>query len=311
MGQIPSVFSQSFPPKSRFTFNDIPDLSGKVIIVTGANTGIGKETVKALLTHDAKVYVAARSEEKAHRAIQDLLEATGKEAHFLKLDLSDLQSIKAAAEEFTSKEKELHVLFNNAGVMWPPHELLTADGYDLQFGTNVLGHFYFTKLLLPILISTAKSSPDGHVRVVNSSSMGHIQGRLDFNTFRDGPARKRTNTYALYYQSKFGNVVYATELARRYGDDGIISTSLNPGIIASDLTRYLNPVARFFVPLVLHSVSHGALTQLWAGTSAEAVTFNGMYLIPWARIGEPRPDTQDPEMGKALWTWLEEQVERV
>jgi NAD(P)-dependent dehydrogenase (short-subunit alcohol dehydrogenase family) len=115
----------------------------------------------------------------------------------------------------------------------------------------------------------------------------------------------------LYYQSKFGNVVYATELARRYGDDGIVSTSLNPGNIATDLIRYLNPLAKLLAPLVLHNVSYGALTQLWAGTSAEAVTFKGEYLIPWARVGKPHPDTQDPETGKALWTWLEEQVEGI
>jgi len=175
MGNLFSIIAESFPPHPIFTVDDIPDLSGQIIIVTGGNTGIGKETVKELLNHDAKVYLAARNQEKAFAAIKELSEVTGKEAIFLKLDLSDLKGIKAAAEEFLSKETQLHVLFNNAGVMVPPVEQLTADGYDLQFGTNVLGHFYFTKLLLPTLIATAKTSSDGKARVVNTSSLGHIQ----------------------------------------------------------------------------------------------------------------------------------------
>jgi len=143
MGLVLSYLISSFPPASHFTVKDIPDLSGKVIIVTGANTGIGKETAKALLSHNAKVYIAARSKEKAEQAIADLKDQTGKEAIFLKLDLSDLNSVKAAAEEFQSQEKALHVLFNNAGVMMPPMDQLTTQGYDLQIGTNTLGPFYF------------------------------------------------------------------------------------------------------------------------------------------------------------------------
>ncbi|KAG6808463.1 hypothetical protein H0H92_004035, partial [Tricholoma furcatifolium] len=187
--------------KSAFSVDDIPDLAGRVMIVTGANTG--KETAKALLAHNAKVYIAARNKEKTEAAIEDLKAATGKEAIFLKVDLADLPSIKAGAEEFLSKEKELHVLFNNGGVMIPPIELLTEQGYDLQFGTNVLGHFYLTKLLLPALLAGAKSSSDGKARVVNTSSSAHMSGALDFNTFKDSPKRKKTASFTLYAQSKF------------------------------------------------------------------------------------------------------------
>lgn len=135
--------------------------------------------------------------------------------------------------------------------MIPPVQQITTDGYDLQFGTNVLGHFYFTKLLLPALLAGAKTSRDGHARVVNTSSSMHLAAGLDFNTFKDGPARKAAGTQKLYSQSKNvshpadclrprfdfaqGNVVFATELARRYGDQGIVSTSLNPG-------RWLTPI---------------------------------------------------------------------
>ncbi|KAG1743182.1 uncharacterized protein EDB91DRAFT_1236724 [Suillus paluster] len=311
MGSHLSVLGQSFPPKPNFRVDDIPDLTGKVIIVTGANTGIGKETVKALLAHNAKVYVAARSEEKADVAIKDLKGSTGKEAIFLKLDLGDLKSVKSAAEEYLSKETKLDVLFNSAGVMFPPKDLLTNDGYDLQFGTNVLGHFYFTKLLLPTLIATAKSAPDGKARVITTSSSAHVLSGLTFSTFKDGPARKKLSTADLYGQSKNGNVVQALELARRYGSEGIVSIPLNPGNIKTDLARHMPSFLRSILNLFLYDVEHGALTQLYAGTAPEAVELNGKYLVPWARLGPTRKDARDPKIGEALWEWLEEQVKDI
>jgi len=195
--------------------------------------------------------------------------------------------------------------------MAPPIEQVTADGYDLQFGTNVLGHFYFTKLLLPTLIATAKTVPDGKARVVNTSSIAHVMDGLNFNTFKDSPARRKLNGQTLYHQSKRGNVVFATELARRYGDQGIVSTSLNPGGIRTDLHRHWSSFGRFMLNPILYEPLLGALTQLWAGTSPEGASMNGKYLRPWARVGAAHPDSQDPELGKQLWTWLEEQVEKV
>ncbi|KIY46676.1 NAD(P)-binding protein [Fistulina hepatica ATCC 64428] len=307
-----TVFGQVFPCPSKWKTDDVPDLAGKVIIVTGGNAGIGKETVKALLEHNAKVYLAARSEDKAREAVRELYDATGKEAIFLQLDLSDLKSVKAAVTAFCSQEKELHVLFNNAGVMNTPKDMITKDGYDLQFGTNVLGHFYFTKLLLPTLLSTAKSSPEKHVRVVNLSSLAHMVGNLDFATFKDGPARRRKTSEELYFQSKFGNVVFSSELARRYGAEGIVSTSLNPGNLRSDLWKHMNPWLMMLGKLFLYPVvPYGALTQLYAGTAPEAARFNGKYLVPWARLGTPKREALDPTLGKQLWEWAEEQVANI
>ncbi|KAG2034533.1 hypothetical protein BDR03DRAFT_924035 [Suillus americanus] len=311
MGNHLSLLGQSFPSKSSFHVNDIPDLTGKVMIVTGANTGIGKETAKTLLIHNAKVYVAARSQEKADVAIKDLKNSTGKEALFLKLDLADLKSVKASVEEYLSKETKLDVLFNSAGVMFPPKEWLTVDGYDLQFGTNVLGHFYFTKLLLPTLIATAKSAPDGKARVITTSSSAHVLNGLTFSAFKDSPARKKMSTAQLYGQSKTGNVVQAFELARRYSSEGIVSIPLNPGNIKTDLARHMPSFLRSILNLFLYDVEHGALTQLYAGTVPEAVELNGKYLVPWARVGPTRQDARDPKIGEALWEWLEEQVKDI
>ncbi|KAJ7823018.1 hypothetical protein B0H13DRAFT_2215759 [Mycena leptocephala] len=321
------IVSQSFPPKTKFTANDVPDLAGKVCIVTGGNSGVGKETIRVLLNHNAKVYMASRSQTKAEAAIKELKEQTGKDALFLKLDLGDLKTIKISAAEFLSKEPELHILFNNGGVMMPPVEDRTADGYDLQFGTNVLGPFCFTKLLLPALLAGAKSSPDGKARVVNTSSGMHLTNRLDFKIILDDKKRTKAGAQSLYALSKFVGalnlqrrqvdstqalVAYSAELARRYGDQNLVVTSLHPGVIKTDLHRHmtgaLGSVINLMEKTVLHDVSYGALTQLYAGTTVEGAQLNGKYLIPWARIGKPHPGSQDPKLGSELWDWMEEQI---
>ncbi|KAF8885699.1 NAD(P)-binding protein [Gymnopilus junonius] len=313
MGVVASLISQSFPPKSKFSVDDIPDLTGKVIIVTGAGTGIGKETAKALLAHNAKVYIAARNQEKAEATIKQLKEETKNEPIFLKLDLGDLKSIKASAEEFLSKESELHVLFNNAGVMIPPIGDVTKQGYDLQFGTNTLGPFYFTTLLLPALIAGAKSSTDGKARVVNtSSSAAYFTDKIDFNTLKDTPARKKLSPATLYSQSKLGNVFFSNELGRRYGDQGIVSTSLNPGNIKSELQRHMSRLEHLIVDRILYATPYGALTQLCAGTLPQGVDLNGKFLIPWARVGIPPKVTEkNTKLGEELWAWFEDQVANV
>ncbi|KAF8176145.1 NAD(P)-binding protein [Mycena galopus ATCC 62051] len=310
MGVIISGLQQSFPPKSKFSVDDIPDLAGQVIIVTGGNSGIGKETVKALLQHNAKVYVAARSPENAKAAIDDLKSQTGKQAEFLQLDLADLHSIKRAAREFNEKETQLHVLFNNGGVMAPPIEQVTAQNYDLQFGTNVLGEtFLFHHAAAPD--AHCHRHPESPARVINTSSMASelSSRKINFNTLKDGPARKRMGTNNLYAQSKFGNVSFSNELFRRYGDQGIMSVALNPGNLKSGLQRHLAGLQAIIVNSILYPAPFGALTQLWAGTTDEGKTFGGKYLIPWARVGTSA--STDTAAEKALWTWCEEQVAEI
>ncbi|TFK32879.1 hypothetical protein BDQ12DRAFT_739138 [Crucibulum laeve] len=307
-----AVVQQSFPSKPEWSTDQIPDLTGKVVIVTGGNTGIGKETVKVLLQHNAKVYLAARNEKKAIQAIRDLKNETGKEAYFLQLDLADLKVVKAAAEEFLSKENDLHILFNNGGVMTAPVPMITAQGYDLQFGTNVLGHFYFTQLLLPALLSGAKTSSDGTARVVNTASAAQeFINHIDFNTLKDGPARRKKLTHTLYAESKLATVIFTNELARRYGSQGIISTSMNPGNIVSELQRHLDIVGRALSHYLLYPTPYGALTQLYAGTSPEGKHLNGKYLVPFARVGKSPPAGEDTELGAELWRWMEAEVQNI
>ncbi|CAE6454351.1 unnamed protein product [Rhizoctonia solani] len=308
-----NTFSQAFPPKSLFSVEQIPDLAGQVIVVTGHVLNN-----MALLNKNAKVYLAARSKSRADDAIEWLkTETNGKAPIFLKLDLSSLDSVRKAAEEFKSKEQELHVLFNNAGVLMPPVEQRTANGYDLQFGTNVLGHYFFTILLLPTLIHTAKNSPlaHGHARVINtSSSMVYFvpQEGIAWETLGTDmssiAACKKLGANGLYAQSKLGNVLFSNELARRYADRGIMSSSLNPGNLQTDLLRHLPWLFSKVINLALYPASYGALTQLWSGTSPDGQSHNGKFLIPWARVGDAGPSSHDGKLAEKLWNWLEEQV---
>ncbi|KAI9462833.1 NAD-P-binding protein [Lactarius psammicola] len=313
------ILSQFLPPKPTWTSADVIDQTGKTVIVTGGNGGIGRETARVLLSKGARVYIATRSEEKSQKAIEELKKETGKDSiFFLKLDLADLVSIKAAAAEYISKETELHTLYNNGGVMYTPIDHVTTQGFDMQFGTNVLGHFYLTKLLLPVLTATAKKTPAGTVRVVNVSSIGHQYGApegIRWSTIAPGndslEARKKLGTTKLYGQSKLGNILFSNEFARRYGAEGIVSTSLHPGGINTDLSRHTSSLLQRFGRIITYDVSYGAITSLYAGTAPAASEFNGKYLTAWARVAVPNKKALDAELAKKLWEWCEEQVKDI
>ncbi|KAF7288179.1 NAD-binding protein [Mycena chlorophos] len=287
------LWTQFFPPRSKFSVDDIPDLSGQVAIVTGGNSGVGWETVKALLAHNAEVYVAARSKSRATEAIDTLEAATGKRAQFLQLDLADLASVKASAEDFLRRETRLDMLFNNGGVMVPPLDQLTVQGYDLQFGTNVLGHFYFTQLLIPLMISTAKETKKTG-RILNTSSVAAHQ------------FGQRNISYDTV--SKFGNILLSNELQRRYGGEGIMSVSMHPGNLKTELGRHAGHIIKIIQAIITYPQPLGALTQLWAGTTDEGAKLGGKFLYPWARVGEMPAIAPGAE--EQLWSWCEDQVEQ-
>ncbi|KZV75978.1 NAD-P-binding protein [Peniophora sp. CONT] len=303
MGQHLSLLDQWFPPRPRWSVADIPDLTGKVALVTGGNAGIGRELVKQLLTRNATVYLAARSETKAMLAINELEVETGHRARFVQLDLADISAVRAAAAGFLAKENELHFLFANGGVMWPAQKELTADGLDLQFGTNVAGHYALIKLLLPALRAASKTTDKARVAV--TSSMAAYLGTLRFGSFEAGEMRDKMTTYELYAQSKHGSVVLAKELTRRYGDV-LTVTSCNPGNLRTELQRNVPQPLRWLLQYgLLYPVPYGALTPLYAGVAPETADANGKFFVPWARTGECRPEASDPEAGAKLWSWLE------
>ncbi|KIJ40138.1 hypothetical protein M422DRAFT_230313 [Sphaerobolus stellatus SS14] len=313
--------SQFLPPASTFApERDIPDLKGKVVIVTGGNSGVGYETVKQLLLKDAKVYLAGRNPQKCKAAVKRLKEETkGKEPVFLRLDLADLKSVRKAAEEFMSKEERLDVLFNNAGVMMPRNEMLTAQGYDIQFGTNVLGHYFFTILLMPALEKSTKHY-GVKARIVNTSSIANHAAPgptgINWRTLKGGEERDKVlnstwlpfkSELMLYGASKIGSIFLSNILVRYYGDI-VASCSLNPGGIRTELYQHLSYLNRLSVTLFLYPPTLGALTQLWAGTTATLDEMNGNYFQPWARPGTPDPRAANEQTQDELKVWLEEQV---
>ncbi|KAG9622101.1 oxidoreductase, partial [Aureobasidium melanogenum] len=192
---------KSFDPEK-----DTPDLSGKVIIVTGGNTGLGKESVLQFAKHNpSQIYLAARTESKARSAIEDIKsQVPDAKVEFLSLDLSDFDSVKAAADSFKQKEQRLDILLNNAGIMSVPYST-TKQGYEIQFGTNHMGHALLTKLLMPVLLKTAED-PKADVRVVSLSSEGHQLAR-GCGILYDQAAAETYGTWSRYGSAKLANIL--------------------------------------------------------------------------------------------------------
>jgi retinol dehydrogenase 12 len=198
--------------------------------VTGGNAGVGRELSRILYGANATVYLACRSESKARQAIKEMQQAAPDSKGRLEvvvLDLSDLTTIKPAVESFLSRENKLHVLFNNAGVMIPPEGQKTAQGYDMQLGTNCVGPFLLTQLLTPMLVQTAKTEPANTVRVVWLSSMAadlySPKHGVDMSNIRGKDFIKKGAPMQTYAISKAGNCLYAIEYSRRHKSDGIVS----------------------------------------------------------------------------------------
>lgn len=285
---------------------------------------MGKELARILYTKNAKVYIAARSEEKATQAIEDIKRAAPESRgalFFLRLDLADLTTIKPTVQKFLQQESKLHVLFNNAGVMKPDEGAASAQGYELQLGVNNVGTFLFTKLLTPILAATAKTERPGTVRVVWVSSSaaeaplspkgGVVMDNLDYH--------KDMGWLAKYAISKAGNYLHGSEFAKRHRADGIVSVSLNPGNLNSDLWRnQSNVTAKLLQWFVLHPVILGAYTELFAGLSDDVtMEKTGGWIVPWGRFMSIRKDLQEATKTKAegglgtageFWEWSEKQV---
>ena len=218
-------------------------LDGKIVIVTGANTGIGKETVKDFVNRGATVIMACRSLSRGEKAADDIKSATGNSDRVIlrQLDLGSLKSVRAFAKGFLEEFSKLHILVNNAGVMFCPYTL-TEDGFEQTFGVNHLGHFALTNLLLPRM---KESGPGG--RIVNVSSNGHIL----IPYFNMNDLLWKSNGYSstkAYGQSKLCNILFTKELHRRLISEGIYSFALHPGVVSTELLRH-SKLLSFFLPV--------------------------------------------------------------
>jgi len=312
----------SAPP---LTEHNLPDQDGKVHIVTGGYAGVGHELVNILYARNATVYSAGRSLEKGRKSIESIKaahpESKGK-LEFLFLDLSDQSTIKKSAEGFMSKEQRLDVLTNNAGVMTPPKGSKDAHGHELRMGTNCIGPWLFTQCLLPVLKKTAASSPAGSVRVTWAGSLAtDLSPKGGVTIEDDGSAKVHDTPGTDYGQTKAGNYFLATETARRYGKDGIVSVAWNPGNLRSELQRHMSLGAIgawIFDKTLLYPPVMGAYTELYAACSQDITPAqNGCFVVPWGRIEVLRPDvvagSKTPSEGgtgqaEKFWEWCEKET---
>jgi retinol dehydrogenase-12 len=264
---------------------------GRTVMVTGANTGIGRATALALAGQGWRVYVAARSSAKGEAAVTAIRAASGsRSVWFLPLDLADLASVRACADTFLGRAEPLHVLVNNAGVAG--RRGLTRQGFELTFGVNHLGHFALTAALLGRLTAS------GPARVVTVSSAAHYSAPgIDFGALRR-PARGITGLRA-YAVAKLCNVLFAQELARRTAGTGVYSYVLHPGLVASDIWRRVPWPVRPLVTRRMLTVEQGAATSLYCATSAEVAADSGLFYDSCARR-EPSP-AATPELAGQLW----------
>jgi retinol dehydrogenase 12 len=270
--------------------NEAAVLAGRTFLVTGGNTGIGLATAHVLARRGARVHLACRSAEKGEAAVARVVAETGNpNISFLRLDLSDLSSVRQSAQEFLASGEPLHVLINNAGVAG--QRGLTKDGFELMFGVNHLGHFALTMELLDCL---AKNK----ARVVNVASDAHFQAKgIDF-----GAVRRRTRAITgmpEYAVSKLCNVLFTQELARRMAGTGVSSYSLHPGVVASDIWRRVPWPVRPLVTRRMLDVDDGAQTSLYCATSPEVAQDSGLYYDS-CQAAAPSP-VATPDLGERLW----------
>jgi NAD(P)-dependent dehydrogenase (short-subunit alcohol dehydrogenase family) len=265
------------------------DLEGRVVFITGANTGIGRAAAVALAKRGAKLYLAGRSEER-HAEVLAELRGVGQSGTYLPLDLGDLSSVRACAEKFLALEEPLHVLINNAGLAGPG--TLTVDGFERTFGVNHLGPFLLTELLLERLKSSAPS------RIVNVASKGHYRAeKIDWDAVKK-PTKSATGLDE-YQVSKLCNVLYAKELAARLEGTGVTTYSLHPGVIASDVWRQVPWGFRQLMTMFMKSNEEGAATTLHCATSEAAGKQSGLYYDE-CKVKEPSSLAMDAELANEL-----------
>jgi NAD(P)-dependent dehydrogenase (short-subunit alcohol dehydrogenase family) len=247
----------------------VGDLDSRTFLVTGANTGIGKETVRALAGRGARVLLACRSEQRGRAALEEIAARTGNgRLELVVLDLGDLASVRACAQAVLARDEPLHVLINNAGLAG--RRGMTTSGFEIMFGTNHVGPFLLTSLLLDRLRDSAPA------RIVNVASGAHYGAAgIDFEAVRK-PTRTITGMRE-YSVSKLANVLHAQELARRLEDTGVATYSLHPGVIASDIWRRVPWPARAVMKRRMDTPEHGARTSLYCATAPELANQSGLY----------------------------------
>ncbi|KAJ5380111.1 uncharacterized protein N7496_002539 [Penicillium cataractarum] len=298
--------SVSFSPAK-----DIPSLEGKVILVTGGNNGLGKQSLLAFAHHNpSEIWLAARNLSKASVAADEIKRMVPKTSvRVLELDLASFHSIKAAANIFLSQANRLDILMLNAGIMSTPHDL-TEDGYEIQFGTNHMGHALLTKLILPVLNKTAQQA-DADVRIVVLSSSAHRYPPTGGFVPDSVKVPDALPAEALYGQSKLANLLYVRQLAEHYPQFTI--AAIHPGVVQTSLFRGATGTSSFvravtwLVEMSGTSVEKGVFNQLWASVSKDVRS--GEYYEPVGVTNMAGFYGKDDKLAKKLWDWTEKELE--
>jgi NAD(P)-dependent dehydrogenase (short-subunit alcohol dehydrogenase family) len=302
----------------KWTAGQIPSQTGRTALVTGANSGIGYQAALELARHGAHVLLGCRNEAKGRAALGRLqreargANAEGASAEVVELDMASLASIRAFAAAFLARGIVLDLLINNAGVMALPTRELTEDGFERQFGTNHLGHFALTGLLLPALL--AAPAP----RVVTVASLAHRDGKIEFDNLQ---SERRYKPWEAYGASKLANILFAKELDRRAraAHSRLLSLAVHPGVSTTSIfangpgENNLKAIAvKLLAPVMMQKDDAGALPTLYAATSPEA--HGGEYIGPDGFqelkgspvVVQPRPQALDVAVGERLWAVSEE-----
>src|SRR6266851_5408152 len=291
--------------KAKWTSGDVPGQQGRLAVVTGANTGLGFETARVLAARGASVVLAVRDTEKGKRAAARIAgTAPGANVMVQPLDLTSLDSIRAAAGELRARHPRIDLLVNNAGVMFTPKQT-TRDGFELQLGTNHLGHFALTGLLLEQMLPVPGS------RVVTVSSLAHrIRARIDFDDLQGERSYSRV---AAYSQSKLANLMFTYELQRRLSGAGTtVAVAAHPGLAATELARYTPAASAALARLISQKPAMGALPVLRAATDPGVL--GGQYYGPgglfgvrgYPELAHSSRQSRDTAIQRRLWTVSEE-----
>lgn len=269
------------------------NLSDKTIVITGANSGIGLETARELARSGATIVMACRDPARAESARADIMASVpGAKLELVRLDLASLTQVRSCAETLNRRWPKIDVLINNAG-LFPFKRQLTSDGFEMQFGVNHLAHFLLTDLLLPALLAA------GQPRVINVASMMHHLGKIDFESFR---GEKPYGALKAYAQSKLCNVLFSRELARRHRDDGLMSFSLHPGPVGTNIMGrgLLNRTLYRLIGAYM-SAKRGARTSVYLASADGIEASSGAYYDEFLKVKPGSKLSQDAALAEKLW----------
>merc|ERR1719367_259462 len=289
-------------------------LDGKTVVITGSNTGIGRTTALDMSRRGAKVVMLCRDMEKAEKAAEEIREATKGEVIVHKLDLADLASVRECAEQLGNSLEKIDILINNAGIMACP-KMKTKDGFEMQFGTNHLGHFLLTELLMPLLHTSSASGFTPRIIIV--SSIQHEKGYINWADVQFEKDPEKYKGFTAYNQSKLANVMHAKALARKHKTEGIKVYVLHPGVIGTDIVRnmqenmkVLNTLYSWFGWLyrfVVKTPYNGAQTTIYCALEKRLEEKSGMYFSD-CNEKEPNPVSKKVEEQEKLWRLSEKAV---